>query len=70
MSSLFGSSKLPAAQQPVKPSAPVTESAVEVASAKRTQRRDLLRRQGLGSTIIAGGNPGLKIGKELLGGGS
>lgn len=54
---------------PVKQSAPITESAVEVQSAKRKTRRDLARRTGLKSTIV-GGSPGLTTGKELLSGGT
>lgn len=54
---------------PVKQSAPITEQAVEVQTAKRKTQRDLARRAGLKSTIV-GGSPGLTTGKELLSGAS
>lgn len=67
MSFLFGSPPKP--KDPERPAPPVSVAAVEVQAAKRNESRDLLRRKGIGATVIAGGNPGLTVGKELLGGG-
>lgn len=53
---------------PPKLAAPVTQSQAEVSIAGRQRRKQLGRRQGLASTILAGGNPGLTSGKSKLSG--
>lgn len=54
-----------------KPQAVALRSAPEVMQASRAESRNLQtnrQRRGIGATIIAGGNPGLGAGKQLLGG--
>lgn len=64
--------KAPKAAEPAaapKPQAVVRASAPEVMQASRAESRMIqTKRRGIGATIIAGGNPGLGAGKQLLGG--
>jgi len=61
--------KPPKALEPVKPQAVVRASSPEVMQASRAESRMIqTKRRGIGATIIAGGNPGLSAGKQLLGG--
>jgi hypothetical protein len=52
-----------------KPQAVVRASSPEVMQTSRAESRMIQKkRRGIGATIIAGGNPGLSAGKQLLGG--
>lgn len=55
-------------KDPAKAPAPIQESSLDVSSAGRSRKKQLGRRQGLASTVLAGGNPGFTTGKSKLSG--